>query len=187
MLGWDRHAERWIVAHRVASLDPVFRGLGYAGTEGAIWLAIGAVLALATGRRRALVWVAIADFVAQIVVPILQAVFHRARPHVHTLVAEPHGHSFPSGHATSSVACAIVLASFAPRLRYVLFLLAAAIAFSRLYVGVHYPLDVLGGVALGFAIGLATRALASRDLRGSTDLRRLAGGLRRSRRGRRAG
>jgi membrane-associated phospholipid phosphatase len=48
-----------------------------------------------------------------------------------------------------------VLAAFLPRLRVPLFLLAAAVAWSRVYVGVHYPLDVLAGAVLGVAIGLA--------------------------------
>ncbi len=155
MLRWDRHAEAWIVAHRADSLDPVFRWLSYAGTEGAVWLALAAAVALGGRRWAPLLWVAVADAVAQAVTLTLQALFGRARPHVVTLVAEPHSHSFPSGHAASSVACALVIGSFAPRLRAALMTLAAAIAFSRLYVGVHYPLDVLGGALLGSAIGWA--------------------------------
>ena len=54
-------------------------------------------------------------------------------------------------------ACATVLALAVPRLRWPLFALAALIAFSRVYVGVHYPLDVLAGAALGVTLGLAVR------------------------------
>ena len=87
------------------------------------------------------------------------------RPHLHALVARPHTHSFPSGHATTSFACATVLALLLPRLRVPLFLLAAAVAWSRVYVGVHYPLDVLGGAVLGVAIALALRVLVRREAR----------------------
>lgn len=181
MLAWDRHAERWIVSHRVAALDPVFRWLTYAGTEGALWLALGLALAVMTRRRQVFLLAAATDLVAQLVVSALQALFGRERPDVDTLVPEPHGHSFPSGHATSSVACAIVLAAFAPRLGPLFLLLAAAIAFSRLYVGVHYPLDVVGGAALGAALAWAALVVRARALP------RLAGARRRSRPGRREG
>src|SRR5262249_43678530 len=57
-----------------------------------------------------------------------------------TLVHAPQDHSFPSGHAATSFAAATVLTAFAPRLAPAWFLLAVAIGFSRVYVGVHYPL-----------------------------------------------
>lgn len=78
--------------------------------------------------------------------------------------------SFPSGHATVSFACATVLAVALPRLAIPLYLLAAAIAWSRVVVGVHYPLDVLVGALLGTAIGLLV----------TTALRRLPRARRRS-------
>src|SRR5215469_4983309 len=144
MLGWDRHLESWIAGHRVSVLDPVFRWLTYIGTWGAVWLVLAAVIAALSRRWQVLLWVAVADLAAQLSATLLQALIHRDRPHVHTLVAAPHSHSFPSGHAVSSFACAVVLAAFAPRLRWPLYVLAALIAFSRAYVGVHFPLDVIG-------------------------------------------
>src|ERR1700758_5268188 len=140
MLGWDRHLESWIAGHRVSALDPVFRWLTYIGTWGAGWLVIALVLAVLRRRWQILLWVAVADLAAQLSTVAIKAVVPRDRPHVHTLVSEPHSHSFPSGPAASSFACAFVLASFAPRLRGPLYVLAASIAFSRVYVGVHFPL-----------------------------------------------
>jgi undecaprenyl-diphosphatase len=160
VVGWDKHLERWSVAHRVGFLNPVFEGLSYAGSFGAVWLVLAAVLALALRRPQVFVWTLVADGVGELAADGLKAAIPRARPHVHTLVTRPHSHSFPSGHATTSFACATVLALAVPRLRVPLLLLAAAIAWSRVYVGVHYPLDMLAGAVLGAGIGFGVfRAL----------------------------
>ena len=119
-------------------------------------------MALLRGRPRIFVLVAVADLVASVAANLLQRLFERQRPDVARLVALPHSHSFPSGHASTSFACATVLALLEPRLRVPALVLAAAIAFSRLYVGVHYPTDVLAGAVLGTATGLLTSAAARR-------------------------
>jgi len=160
MLAWDRRLERWQVAHRVGFLDPIFEGLSYAGTYGAVWLVLAAAAALSLRRPQVFVWTLVADGLGELVADVLKAVIPRARPHVHALVPRPHSHSFPSGHATTSFACATVLALLIPRLALPLFVLAAAIAWSRVYVGVHFPLDVLAGAGLGLGIGaFVARAL----------------------------
>ena len=94
-------------------------------------------------------------------------------PEPRPLVGVPHSGSFPSGHAATAFACATVIAWTAPRLAVPAFVLAAAISWSRIYVGVHWPLDVLGGAVLGVLV--------------ATALLTLARALRRSRRARPAG
>jgi undecaprenyl-diphosphatase len=81
-------------------------------------------------------------------------------PDPRPLVDVPASGSFPSGHAAMSFACATLLAWLTPLPKVPLFALAALIAFSRVYNGVHYPLDVLGGAALGLAVATALRLLA---------------------------
>ena len=153
MLGWDRQLEGWQAAHRSGFLNPIFVGLTYAGEWGALWLVLALVEALAVRRWQIFVLVLVADALAQLVSTVLKALIPRDRPHVHALVARPHDHSFPSGHATASFACATVLALAVPRIRWPMLVLAAAVSWSRVYVGVHYPSDVLGGAALGVGIG----------------------------------
>ena len=88
------------------------------------------------------------------------------------LLDSPSTYSFPSGHATVSFACATVLTLAVPRLRLPLFVLASLISFSRVYVGVHYPFDVLAGAALGVAIAIALRMLAAILRRSEPPMRR---------------
>ena len=135
-----------------------------------VWLAIALVLALWWRRPWLFLQIALADFAGQMVSYGLKQAIGRERPsEVYTtpkpLVRAPTDGSFPSGHATVSFACATILAFYAPRAAPAFFLLAAAIAWPRVYVGVHYPLDVLGGAVLGVAIALALRVLVRREAR----------------------
>jgi undecaprenyl-diphosphatase len=144
----------------------VFEGLSWLGTQGFVWLAIAAVLAVLWRRPWLFFDVALADLAGQLISPGLKQGIGRERPNVaypepRPLVHAPHDGSFPSGHATVSFACATVLSFYAPRAAPAFYVLAAAIAWSRVYVGVHYPLDVLGGAALGLGIAIALRWLTA--------------------------
>jgi membrane-associated phospholipid phosphatase len=89
----------------------------------------------------------------------LKRVFDRPRPAVvdpavHPLVATPHSYSMPSGHATAAFAAAFAAGLVHPRLRRPLLTLAALVAVSRVWLGVHYLTDVLAGAAIGSAVAV---------------------------------
>jgi len=177
MLGWDRELQRWVVEHRVGVLDPVAEGITYAGTYGLLWLALALAIALARANASVFAYTLVADLAASLATNVLKLSIMRARPDLDLLVGRPTTSSFPSGHSASSFACATVLGVFVPSLRIPLFALAALVAWSRVYVGVHYPVDVVVGALLGVLVGLAVlRALP-----------RLAAARRRSRPETRAG
>ena len=104
-----------------------------------------------------------ADAIADGVVALMKPAFGVHRPAERgDLLAVPHSRSFPSGHTATSFACATVIALLVPRAAPLVFLLALAIGYSRLYVGVHWPTDVLGGVVVGVATALLLLAAARR-------------------------
>jgi undecaprenyl-diphosphatase len=101
---------------------------------------------------------------------MLKDLFGRVRPaladpRIEALVPTPDSASFPSGHASTAFAAAIAVGAFYPRLRWPLLGLAGLVGLSRIYLGVHYVLDVLAGAALGLALGLLV-VWASRRLTG---------------------
>lgn len=95
--------------------------------------------------------VAVASGLSLLVTDVwLKNFFTRNRPPGAMLAS----YSFPSGHATFAWALAVVLASKEPRAKWLFYGLAFLISLSRVYLGVHYPFDVVAGSLVGFAIGL---------------------------------
>jgi undecaprenyl-diphosphatase len=126
---------------------------------------VGVVLALLWRRPWFLVLLVAADLAADGISLVLRQWIGRLRPPLvypdpRPLVATPHTGAFPSGHSASAFACATVIAWASPRLAVPAFVLAALVAWSRVYVGVHWPLDVLGGAALGVLVATALLRLA---------------------------
>lgn len=92
-----------------------------------------------------------------------------ASPAVEVIQREaPHGWGYPSGHSSVAAALAVVAFAVMPaRWRWLPVALAVGVGFARMYVGVHYPLDVLGGWALGVIVGAAAMIAARRAIRGA--------------------
>jgi undecaprenyl-diphosphatase len=128
--------------------------------------AIGACGDCACRRRRPRAAAAglLAIGTAALLVTILKQTFDRPRPPLADPTLDPIGivpasASFPSGHAATAFAAAVAIGLVHPRLRKPLLALAAVVALSRVYLGVHYALDVLAGAVLGVAVGVAAARL----------------------------
>jgi undecaprenyl-diphosphatase len=166
MIPLDRQLERFVVLHRVDWLDWLFVALSRIGTLGLVWIALAAAVA-ALIRRPPVFFVTVAAVAtADLLAFALKTVVAIDRPPERypspdPLVRVPTDYSFPSGHTATSFAAALILARAVPSRAPLFFVLAAAIGFSRIYVGVHYPLDVLGGAALGLLVATALLRLAA--------------------------
>jgi len=159
----------WTAAHRVGLLDDPAVWLGTIEKLGAVWvvaaLLLGAAARLGAVRTIELALLTFAaTFTADALSFLVKDVTHRARPFerhpsIHPLYTV-HSSSFPAGHAATAFAGAVLLALVAPRLAPFALALATLIAASRVYVGVHYPTDVLAGAALGAPVGALAGSIA---------------------------
>lgn len=170
----DEPVQRWVEGHRTAVLDDVFRTVTSLGAGVPVVVA-GTALALVAWRRSPGVGLAVlaVTLARPVVVTVLKAVIGRQRPDLDPLVPRT-GPSFPSGH----VVAAMVLWGAVPwvtslhtrrrELWWAAVALATvvvgAVAASRVYLGVHWLSDVVGGVMVGAALLAAGRAVARAGL-----------------------
>ncbi|WP_107485371.1 bifunctional phosphatase PAP2/diacylglycerol kinase family protein [Actinacidiphila rubida] len=165
---WDRAVFAGVAGRHWPGAEPVLPKLSHAANHGRLWLAAAGVMAVAGGREgrraaaRGLGSMALASLTVNTVGkgtvgrtrPLLDAV-----PVIRRLHRQPVTSSFPSGHAASAAAFAAGVAAESGTWGTVVAPVAASVAFSRVYTGVHYPSDVLVGCALGIGAALALRAL----------------------------
>jgi undecaprenyl-diphosphatase len=173
-IGWhpltslDRHsdddAHALVTAHHW--LLSVVRGLTHLGDPAVVTslAVVGAVALYVVGRRRPALYLLLARAVAVVVGFGLKEGVRRARPVLAHPVAHASGFSFPSGHALGSAAAyasvAIVLGSRAPRTVRVAVgvVVPMVVAATRVFLGVHFPSDVVAGLVLGWAVAFLLAA-----------------------------
>jgi decaprenylphosphoryl-5-phosphoribose phosphatase len=147
---------------RTPALDRLAAAYARTGESGGLWIALALAGAAADEERRPR-WLA-----AAATVPLtlglnyaVKRAIRRERPVIEGLAPfgrVPRSLSFPSAHAATSFAGAVRIAVLVPRWRRPLLGAAALMAFTRPYLGVHYPSDVIAGAAVGTMIGLGLEA-----------------------------
>lgn len=140
--------------------DALALAISGVGTAGIIWFTIATILFVREEKRDH--WFFLPFVLAggtswAIVELFLKPLIARARPNeiMSGIIvgSGSDGYSFPSGHATIAFAMAVVLSRKEPKWKWMFYMLAVLISLSRIYLGVHYPLDVIFGVLLGWGIG----------------------------------
>ena len=163
---WDHAALHWINSHHAPPLDWLLIAVSFLGEAGGIWVLTGlGMLIFGERRTKRLGLLLLGTMLAgELICWALGAALYRTRPYlagpgVRQLGVRWAGDSFPSAHALSVGIAAILLGSEYRRLRWPLAAFALLTLYSRPYLGMHHPLDVLIGAAVGAAVGLAARRL----------------------------
>jgi|SRR5215207_8708612 len=170
----DRAVYEAVGATPTGHLDTPLRRLSRAADAGKLWLAMAGGLAVVGGRKRRRVALeAVASLTTTAITVNLGAksIFRRRRPDRSAYdrtparrVHNPSSTSFPSGHSATSFAFAYAFGRHLPLLGVPIRLLAAAVAYSRVHIGVHYPGDVIVGSILGAGTAATVAAVWDRAL-----------------------
>lgn len=157
----------WLQTLHTPVMDALAIFFDASGAHGELWIALTAVLLCFRRTRRAGVAMALALILHLLACNLLlKPFFARLRPcdlrTVAMLVPRPNGYSFPSGHSSSAFAAAMALWRADRRWGTPALVLAAFIGFTRMYLYVHFPTDVLAGLVLGCCLGAAAAWMAGR-------------------------
>jgi diacylglycerol kinase family enzyme/membrane-associated phospholipid phosphatase len=162
---WDARLHAFIGRLPTTPADRWLRRLSTLANHGKLWLLIGALLTTRKGqlRRGAIRGMGSLAISSLLVNVVLKRYFGRVRPDLENLQShrrlrrEPGSLSFPSGHSSSAAAFITGLAMESPLAGAALAPVALGVGYSRVHVGVHYPGDVVAGLAVGGAVAAASQ------------------------------
>ena len=150
----------WFQTLHTPFLDKLMVFITSLGNAGIIWIVMTIVFLLIPKMRKTGAIMAAALIIDLLLCNvILKNLVARTRPYdvntgVQLLVSRLHDYSFPSGHTLSSFVAATIIMHSDRRMGIAAYVFASIIAFSRLYLYVHFPTDILAGALLGIIIGL---------------------------------
>lgn len=164
-MDWEFRLLDWIQELHTPFGDALMPFLSRLGDFGLIWIILAAVLLLVPKYRR-LGFVVAAALIADLILCniIIKPLVARTRPYdvntlIELIVAKPFDYSFPSGHTAAAFAAVSAMFFVKNRLWIPAGVLAVLIAFSRMYLYVHYPTDILGGIIVGIVCGAVGAAV----------------------------
>ena len=148
----------WIQENLRGVMDGLWIFITHLGDDGILWIAIGAILLIWKKTRPIGITMLLSLLMDFLIVNVsLKGLVARPRPFVVNELIKPlvggvsPYRSFPSGHTAGSFAALLALSKWVPKkIGIPAIVLATLVSLSRLYVGVHYPTDLLGGFVIGF-------------------------------------
>lgn len=164
-MDWEFRLLDWLQKLHTPFGDALMRLFSWLGDLGLVWIVLAAVLLCIPKTRRIGLTVAAALLVDLLLCNLLiKPMVARTRPYdintlIELIVKKPFDYSFPSGHTAAAFAAVSAMFFAKSRLWIPSGILAVLIAFSRMYLYVHYPTDILGGIIIGIISGAVGAAL----------------------------
>lgn len=165
-IAFDESLRHWVYDHRSPLLSAIFIPVTYMGNWQTITVLALILLVIPATRRKIGFPFTVISLSSTVVYKLVKSIFQRPRPEMEVRLIPQGGYSFPSGHSMNCIVCCGILIYLIRRycpnkkaaniLTALLGILIIGIGTSRVYVGVHFPTDVLGGWSLGLAFLLVS-------------------------------
>lgn len=155
MMDWEAEVLFWIRDNLTCGfMDFLMSAVSLLLTANILWFVVALALIYKKNTRRVGTILLLALIISIILCNgIMKPCFERVRPYVEygvpIIIPENGGYSFPSGHTTSVTVITTILLKYYRKWGYAMMVFAVMVMFSRMYLFVHYPTDILGGIAVG--------------------------------------